>query len=128
MSPFQPSPSTPSQSSPKAVKRLVTPIPRYERTSSDNLPVLRLTDRDRRILETVHTHDGVLSFEQLKRLFFGSRTATTNRLMLLYQHGYLERLNRRQRAACPDMLYWLGRTCSIGSVKEGLLMWRGYPV
>lgn len=105
---FQPSPSTPSQTSPKPVKRLVTPIPRYERTSPDNLPVLRLTDRDRRILETVHTHDGVLSFEQLKRLFFGSRTATTNRLMLLYQHGYLERLNRRQRAACPDMLYWLG--------------------
>jgi hypothetical protein len=105
---MSPTPSRPSQTTPTPVKRLVTPIPRYERTSPDNLPVLRLTDRDRRILETVHTYDGILSFEQLRHLFFGSRTATTNRLMLLYQHGYLERLNRRQRAAYPYMLYWLG--------------------
>ncbi|MCA0456139.1 MAG: replication-relaxation family protein [Chloroflexi bacterium] len=68
---------------------------------------MRLTDRDRRILEAVHAYDGMLSENQIRALFFTGRTATQVRLMLLYQHGYLNRPDRRQRAALPAMIYWL---------------------
>ena len=86
------------------VKRLVPSIPRYERADPSNLPPMRLTDRDRQILEAVHSYDGLLSEHQIRRLFFRGRTAVQTRLMLLYQYGYLNRPNRRQRAALTTMI------------------------
>ncbi len=93
---------------PNGVRRLVTPLPRYARADPGNLPAMRLTDRDRHILEAVHAHEGLLSETQIRSLFFSGRSATQTRLMLLYQHGYLNRPDRRQRAALTQMVYWLG--------------------
>jgi hypothetical protein len=88
--------------------RLVHPLPRYARVDEAHLPPMRLTERDKRILETVHAYDGLLSDVQIQQLFFTGKSAMQVRLMLLYQHGYLNRPNRRQRAALPTMIYWLG--------------------
>ena len=70
---------------------------------------MRLTERDRRILEAVHSYDGVLSFTQIRRLFFTGKSQTEQRLKLLYQHGYLTRLNKDQRTRLSEMVYWLDK-------------------
>ena len=82
-------------------------LPKYGRVS--NPPSMRLTERDRRILEAVHAYDGVLSFSQLQRLFFTGKSQTEQRLKLLYQHGYLARLDKDQRRRFPEMVYWLDK-------------------
>jgi len=99
--------SKPFLTASNTAKRLIPSIPRYIRADPSNLPPMQLTDRDRRILEAVHAYDGILSEGQIRSLFFTGRTATQVRLMLLYQHGYLNRPDRRQRAALPAMIYWL---------------------
>lgn len=68
---------------------------------------MRLTDRDVRILESIHAFDGMLGAEQIMRLHFNSWRTTRERLSKLYQNGYIDRPDRRERAALPDMIYWL---------------------
>jgi len=70
---------------------------------------MRLTERDRRIFEAVHTYDGMLSFPQIRRMFFTGKSQTEQRLKLLYQHGYLARPNKDQRRRLPEMIYWLDK-------------------
>lgn len=70
---------------------------------------MRLTERDRRILEAVHTYDGVLSFSQLQRLFFTGKSQSELRLRLLYQNSYLARPDEGQRRRVPEMIYWLDK-------------------
>jgi hypothetical protein len=56
--------------------------------------------------------DGILADYQIARLFFdlGTNPRTVrDRLMLLYQHGYVERPTRQQRARLSCMVYFLGR-------------------
>jgi hypothetical protein len=55
-----------------------------------NPPPMRLTDRDREIIEAVCLHR-VLRQDQVQALFFGSKSAAQRRLALLYHHGYLAR-------------------------------------
>jgi len=68
-----------------------------------------LTERDKRIMETVHAFDGVLADYQIRRLFFTGERQTRGRLSMLFQHGYLEKPSRAQRAGLPCMVYWLGK-------------------
>lgn len=68
---------------------------------------MHFTERDKRILEAVHAFDGMLGAQQIRRVFFNSWRTTRERLSKLYQNGYLARPDRRQRAALPDMVYWL---------------------
>ncbi|MBL8156504.1 MAG: replication-relaxation family protein [Anaerolineae bacterium] len=68
---------------------------------------MQLTPRDKRILEAIHAHDGLLSRAQIKRLFFTGDTQLRVRMTLLYQHGYVQRPSRKQRASLPDLIYWL---------------------
>jgi len=68
-----------------------------------------LTERDERIMEAVHAFDGVLADYQIRRLFFTGERQTRGRLSMLFQHGYLEKPSRAQRAALPCMVYWLGK-------------------
>jgi hypothetical protein len=70
---------------------------------------MRLTERDRRILEAVHTYDGVLSFSQVQRLFFTGKSQTELRLKLLYQNGYLARPSEDQRRQVPEIIYCLDK-------------------
>jgi SOS-response transcriptional repressor LexA len=82
-------------------------LPRYGRTSKP--PTIRLTERDHRILEAIHSFDGMLGFSQIRRMFFTGKSQAEERLKLLYQNGYLNRPNREQRLRMPEMVYWLDR-------------------
>ncbi len=70
---------------------------------------MRLTGRDSRILEAAHAFDGVLGDYQIRRLFFTGERQARGRLSLLFQHGYLSKPSRAQRAGLPCMVYWLGK-------------------
>jgi hypothetical protein len=68
---------------------------------------MRLTERDVRILETIHAFDGMLAAYQIQQLFFCSARTTRERLWKLSRNGYLALPDRRQRAAIPHLIYWL---------------------
>ncbi len=70
---------------------------------------MRLTERDTRIMEAVHAFDGVLADYQIRRMFFTGERQSRGRLSLLFQHGYLVKPSRAQRAGLPCMVYWLGK-------------------
>jgi len=82
-------------------------LPRYRR--SDNPPPMKLTERDKHILEAVHAYDGMLADYQIQALFFTGRTQMKLRTKLLFQNGYLNRPDRKRRAALDYMIYWLGK-------------------
>jgi hypothetical protein len=70
---------------------------------------MRLTERDKQILEAIHAYDGMLGFSQIRRLFFNGKSQAEQRMKLLYQHRYVNRPNREQRLRMPEMIYWLDR-------------------
>ena len=95
-------------------------------------PAMRLTERDKRILEAVHAYDGTLSFSQIQRMFFTGKSQTEQRLKLLYQHGYLARLNKDQRRRFPEMIYWLDKkgaeiVASLNGTPLQEFYWRKEP-
>ncbi len=105
-------------------------LPRYARAPEP--PAMRLTQRDRRILEAVHAYDGVLSFSQIQRLFFTGKSQTEQRLKLLYQHGYLARPDKEQRRRLPEMVYWLDKkgadlVASLSGTPLPEFSWRSEP-
>jgi hypothetical protein len=82
-------------------------LPQYMRAVDLNVPPMRLTERDGRILEAIHAFDGLLSDQQIKRLFFRGTSQMQLRMRLLYQHGYVVRPDRRRRTSLSEMVYWL---------------------
>jgi len=93
---------------------------------------MRLTERDRRILEAVHAYDGLLSFSQIQRLFFTGKSQTELRLRLLYQHRYLSRPDENQRRRLSEMVYWLDKkgaetVASLNGTPLSEFVWRGEP-
>lgn len=79
--------------------------PTYRR--SNQPPGMRLTERDKRIFETIYSHEGIMADYQLQALFFSGRRMAQERLSKLYHNGYLDRPDRRRRASLPYMVYWL---------------------
>lgn len=73
-------------------KTAQTLVPRRRRRGQRTIqpPAMRLTQRDKQIVEAVKLFR-VLRQDQIQALFFGSKTATQRRLALLYDHGFLER-------------------------------------
>src|SRR3712207_5451843 len=73
-------------------------LPRLRRGTSQQLPGMVLTPRDYGILEAAYAHR-VLSSAQVEALLFTTTTPTQcrTRLRLLFQHGYLLRLEQLQR-------------------------------
>ena len=105
-------------------------LPKYQRAT--NPPPMRLTQRDRHILEAIHAFDGMLGFSQIKRLFFTGKSQAEERLKLLYQHGYLGRPDKDQRRRLPEMIYWLDRrgaelVASLNSTTLVEIGWRKEP-
>lgn len=105
-------------------------LPHYGRISKP--PSIRLTERDLRIMEAIHTYDGVLSFSQIKQMFFTGRSQAELRLRLLYQNGYLNRPDKNQRRRLPEMIYWLDKigaetVASINSTSLSEIGWRKDP-
>jgi hypothetical protein len=93
---------------------------------------MRLTERDKRILEAVHNYDGILSFPQVRRLFFKGESQAEQRLKLLYQHGYLARLDQEQRRRSNEMIYWLDKkgaeiVASLDGTPLSEFTWRKEP-
>ena len=87
--------------------RNVKSLPKYKRVSDP--PPMRLTVRDRRILEAIHAYDGMLSFPQIRRIFFSGKSQAEQRMKLLYQHRYVNRPDRQERRRIPEMIYWLDK-------------------
>jgi hypothetical protein len=93
---------------------------------------MRLTERDRQILEAIHVYDGLLSFSQIQRLFFSCESQAERRLMLLYQHKFVNRPTYDERRRLPEMVYWLDRRgAEIVASLEGTSLsdfaWRKEP-
>jgi hypothetical protein len=72
---------------------------------------IRLTERDRRICETIHAFDGMMSLKQIDRLFFSGRGGTwaRERLRDLYDNGYLDMPDAGHIHKVPvgETVYWL---------------------
>jgi hypothetical protein len=93
---------------------------------------MKLTERDRRIVEAVHAYDGVLSFSQIQRLFFTGKSQAEERLKLLYQNGYLARPDKDQRRRLSEMIYWLDKkglevVASLDGTPPSEFSWRKEP-
>jgi len=93
---------------------------------------MRLTARDKRILEAIHAYDGMLGFSQIRRMFFTGRSQTEERLKLLYQHKYVNRPNRSERMRLPEMIYWLDKpgaelVASLNSIFLKDFQWKKKP-
>lgn len=105
-------------------------VPRFQRAFIP--PPMRLTERDKRILEAVHAHDGMLGFSQIRRMFFTGESQAKNRLKLLYQNKYLNRPNKEQRRRVPEMIYWLDKwgaqiVASLNGESTQEFSWRKQP-
>jgi len=105
-------------------------LPRYGRVKHP--PAMRLTDRDKRILEAIHFYDGMMSFSQIKRLFFTGKSQAELRLKLLYQNRYLKRPDRDERRRLPEMIYWLDKkgaeiVAGLRGVSIREFTWRKMP-
>lgn len=74
---------------------------------------MRLTQRDRRILETIHAFDGVMSLKQIDQLFFSGhgRTQPRARMRQLCANGYVAAPDRDNIHRVPrgETIYWLGK-------------------
>jgi len=105
-------------------------LPKYGRVPKP--PPIRLTERDRHILEAIHAYDGILSFSQIQRIFFTGKSQAEQRLKLLYQNKYLNRPDEFQRRRLPEMIYWLDRrgadwVASLQGIPLRELGWRQEP-
>ena len=75
------------------IKKIKTRLPRYKKAKTP--PPMRLTDRDKRIIEAVYQLR-FLTRDQIKKLEFeeGSMTACQRRLSLLFHNGYLSAIQK----------------------------------
>lgn len=105
-------------------------------TLSSSLPPMRLTERDRQILETIHAFDGMLSLKQVDRLFFSGqgRSQPRARMRALIQNGYVSQppVNTRHRIPLGESIYWLntkGAALVAGLQGQQLkyFRWRNQP-
>lgn len=92
---------------PPAVPKRRTRLPSYQRAAQP--PPFQLTHRDGAILQTLYCFDGVMADYQIMKLFFDSSTRMKARMSILFQNGFVARLNRQQRAQLPFMVYWLDK-------------------
>ena len=106
----------------------------YQRSASP--PPIRLTSRDKRILETIHAFDGLLSLRQIDRLFFSGRgrSQPRARMRLLFDNGYVQMPNPESIHQVPrgESVYWLDRkgaslVAGFQGKSSAQLKWRRKP-
>lgn len=97
---------------------------------------IRLTERDKRILETIHAFDGMMSLKQIDKCFFSGegRTQPRARMRSLFQHGYVNTPDAYNRHKVPigESIYWLKPkgaevVASLHGVNLAELSWRKQP-
>lgn len=105
-------------------------------TRPENPTPIRLTERDQRILETIHAFDGMMSLTQIDRLFFSGkgRSQPRDRMRLLFYHGYVNMPGDGEIHQVPlgETIYWLdekGAAVVAGLYGETLeeFKWRDKP-
>ncbi len=69
---------------------------------------MNLTERDKRIVLSVYKHR-FLKRDQIERLFFTQTSTCNQRLMRLYQHGYLERIFKPVSFGSSQAVYALDK-------------------
>ncbi len=106
----------------------------YQRASSPS--PIRLTERDKHILETIHAFDGTLSLKQIDRLFFSGqgRSQPRARMRLLFDNGFVALPSRDKMHQVPlgETIYWLDKQgAAIVAAAQGKLLrqfsWRRQP-
>jgi hypothetical protein len=106
----------------------------YARKS--NPPTIRLTKRDRRILEMIYAFDGMMSLRQIDRLFFSGSGGTwpRERLRMLFDNGYLNMpdSDNVHRIPLGETIYFLGKkgAALVSGLQGGVskdLPWRRQP-
>ena len=89
------------------------PSPRSRRYTGSAPANIRLTTRDKRVLECIQAFDGMMCFRQLDRLFFSGQAGTWARewLRALAAHDLLRTPPPSQQHLVPvgEQVYWLGR-------------------
>jgi hypothetical protein len=93
-----------------------------------------LTDRDKKILQSIQAFEGFLSLQQIRDLYFpctsGGREAALRRCRRLRQAGYLIEATKQERKLIPTKIYWLGKRgyklCAAGHA-QGAFRWRKKP-
>jgi hypothetical protein len=72
---------------------------------------IRMTQRDKRILETIHAFDGMMSLKQIDRLFFSGNGGTwpRERMRDLMNHGYVNMPDgaNEHRVPMGETIYYL---------------------
>ncbi|MBZ0280289.1 MAG: replication-relaxation family protein [Anaerolineae bacterium] len=74
---------------------------------AEHPPALQLTQRDGRLMETIYHYEGVLSADQIERLFFTSHRRMQARLSTLYHNRYVDRTNLQEQSALGFVAYFL---------------------
>lgn len=106
----------------------------YQRSSQPQ--PIRITSRDKRILETIHAFDGLLSLRQIDRLFFSGkeRSQPRTRMRLLYDNAYVNMPDPENIHQVPigETIYWLdhkGASTVAGLRGQSVnqLKWRSKP-
>ena len=77
-------------------------LSRYQR--SKNAPAMHLTERDKQVILAVYQHR-LLRRDQIEQLFFTQTSACNQRLMRLYQHGYLRRIFKPVSFGASQAIY-----------------------
>jgi len=106
----------------------------YQRSASP--PPIRLTSRDKRILETIHAFDGLLSLRQIDRLFFSGkgRSQPRARMRALFDNSHVQMPNPESIHQVPrgETVYWLDRkgaslVAGFQGKSSAQLKWRRKP-
>lgn len=91
------------------------------------------TPRDKRILEHIHLHDGMLTDYQVQALEFTGHRQATDRLGKLFHNEYLARPSQQERKKAGVMFYWLTEkgAATVAGVEGKLpkdFKWRREPL
>lgn len=96
----------------------------------------RLTTRDKRILETIHAFDGLLSLRQVDRLFFSGkgRSQSRARMRVLFDNAYVNMPDPASIHQVPvgETVYWLDRkgaalVAGLSGKRPNQMKWRKGP-
>ena len=97
---------------------------------------MRLTDRDKEVLETIYAFDGMMSLKHIDCLFYSGkgRTQSRQRLRTLFANRYLQMPDAQtiHRVPLGETVYWLDRRgAEVVAAKYGVTMeelgWRRHP-
>jgi hypothetical protein len=99
-------------------------------------PPMRLTERDKEILQAINAFDGMMSLKQIDRLFFSGqgRSQPRQRMRTLFANRYVQIPSERtiHRVPLGETIYWLDRRgAEVVAARQGItlgeLSWRRKP-